>query len=244
MKKTKRLFGLFFMVFTLIAGSLNVFAATADIESKYGITEEQVIQAVEGWVGQLATMSEEELSAYKDSDEMVATWITCTEGAGSFVSVLGEKASYEITDGGFVAYIPVKMENKEINVKMIFDASTGGVAVTFSAEGAKGAMSLGEIFKKAGLNTLLGMGTVFVMLIFISILIWLLGFVPKLMDNRKAAAKEEVVGETPAVFEQIIAKEETADTELVAVIAAAVAAASGTSTDSFVVRSIRKVKRS
>ena len=33
------------------------------------------------------------------------------------------------------------------------------------------------------------------------------------------------------------------DTELVAVIAAAIAAAEGTTTDGFVVRSIRKVKR-
>ena len=49
------------------------------------------------------------------------------------------------------------------------------------------------------------------------------------------------------VVEQIEQREETSqltdDLELVAVISAAIAAAEGTTTDGFVVRSIRKVKR-
>lgn len=46
------------------------------------------------------------------------------------------------------------------------------------------------------------------------------------------------------VTSQIEAKEELADdTELVAVITAAIAASTGTSSDGFVVRSIRKSKR-
>lgn len=246
MKKTKRLFGLFFMVFTLLAGSLSAFAES-DIETQYGITTEQINQSVEGWIQSLEALTEEEIEEYKDSDEMVATWLEASEGAGAYVEVLGDEAAYEITEEGFEGEVPVKMENKEIVVKLDFNASTGAVAVTFSAEGASGGMGLGQIFKKAGMNTLIGMGTVFVMLIFISILIWLLGFVPKLFNGEKkeqVKAAEAVV--TAPVVEQIVTKEAagTDDKELVAVIAAAIAAATGTSTDSFVVRSIRKVRRS
>ena len=88
-----------------------------------------------------------------------------------------------------------------------------------------------EILTKAGLNTLLGMGTVFTVLIFISIIISLFGFIPRI----EAAFKKQP--ETLAAPEIL---PETDDLELIAVISAAVAAYEGTSTDGFVVRSIRR----
>ena len=53
---------------------------------------------------------------------------------------------------------------------------------------------------------------------------------------------EEVQEEIPTeeVIEPVVEEDETDDTELVAVIAAAIAASENTSTDAFVVRSIRK----
>lgn len=244
MKKTKRLFGLFFMVFTLLAGSLSVFA-NSDIEAKYGITKSQIEESLTSWIQELEALTEEQTEQYKETDEMISTWLEVSEGAGAFVEVLGNKATYEITEEGFIGEVPVKMENKEILAKLNFMASSGGVAVTFAEKGAKGgsAMGLGSILKKAGINTLIGMGTVFCMLIFISLLIWLLGFVPKLFDGKK---KETAAEAAPVpVAEQITEREitKTDDKELVAVIAAAIAAATGTSADSFVVRSIRKVRR-
>lgn len=244
MKKTKRLFGLFFMVFTLLVGSLSVFA-NSDVITQYGITEDMIYQYVEGIINDIESLTEEQIDLYKDSDETVSTWLEASENAGAFVEILEEKASYEATEEGFIAEIPVKMENKEILVTLNFSMLTGEV-VTFSAEGTD-SMSLGTIFKKAGINTIIGMGTVFVMLIFISILIWLLGFVPKLIGGKK---EEKPVAPVPVAAAPVaapIAAKETAgtdDKELVAVIAAAIAAATGSSTDSFVVRSIRKVKRS
>ena len=100
---------------------------------------------------------------------------------------------------------------------------------------------------KAALNTLIGMGTVFVMLIMISLIISLFNFIPKIQAAfSKKGKKEETknAGIDNAVT-QIAAQEEAEadDTELVAVIAAAIAASEGAaSTDGFVVRSIRKVR--
>ena len=100
---------------------------------------------------------------------------------------------------------------------------------------------------KAALNTLIGMGTVFVMLIMISLIISLFNFIPKIQAAFSKKDKEEEAknaGIDKAVT-QIVAQEEPEadDTELVAVIAAAIAASEGAvSTDGFVVRSIRKVR--
>ena len=100
---------------------------------------------------------------------------------------------------------------------------------------------------KAVMNTLIGMGTVFVVLIFISLIISCFGLISKV--NVKKPKKEEAAKSAPAeapVVAQIAQKEELAnDAELVAVIAAAIAAYEGSgSADGFVVRSIRKSNKS
>ena len=102
--------------------------------------------------------------------------------------------------------------------------------------------SFGELMTNAGLNTLLGMGTVFAVLILISIVITCFEFIPKIQaafTKKEAAAPAAAVEQAVA---QIEAQEEELadDLELVAVISAAIAAAEGTSTDGFVVRSIRR----
>ena len=111
--------------------------------------------------------------------------------------------------------------------------------VTIKAKG-EGEESLGEKMANAAGNTLMGMGTVFLVLIFISLLISCFKFIPQIMDKftKKPSVEEkpEVVEETS---ETVTANEED-DSELIAVIAAAIAASEQTSTDSFVVRSIRR----
>lgn len=100
---------------------------------------------------------------------------------------------------------------------------------------------MGELMKRAGLNTVMGMGTVFLVLILISIIIYLLGFIGKAQNKGAAAAAlpekpaEPLVMETPAEPEDM-----TDDFELVAVIAAAIAASEGVPADCLVVRSIRR----
>ena len=107
--------------------------------------------------------------------------------------------------------------------------------------------SMGELMGRAAMDTLMGMGTVFTVLILISLIIWAMGGVPKLQEKlskknktEKKSIQEEAVDNTIA---QIIEKEEQQDDdcELAAVIAAAIAAYEGSvSADGFVVRSIRK----
>ena len=87
-------------------------------------------------------------------------------------------------------------------------------------------------------------------MIFISFIIYLLGFIPKLQKKLsgkgKAAEekKETPVQAAPAPAVSAPQAAGTDDGELAAVIAAAIAASqNAVSTDGFVVRSIRKVRR-
>ena len=92
-------------------------------------------------------------------------------------------------------------------------------------------------------HTLIGIGIVFVILILISFIISLFKYIPKIQEKfSKKPAAAPAVQETPAVVEEpVVEEEEVDDLELVAVITAAVAAACGTTTtDGFVVRSIRR----
>ena len=102
----------------------------------------------------------------------------------------------------------------------------------------------GEKMGKAGMNTLIGMGTVFVVLIFISFIISLFKYI-SVYENRKKEQKEDTasVGVDNAIAQIVSNEEENVedDLELIAVITAAIAASEGTSTDGLVVRSIRKV---
>ena len=98
--------------------------------------------------------------------------------------------------------------------------------------------------KGAGINTVMGVGTVFVVLVFLIFVISLFKYVNRIgtKKNEKPVqqpAKAAPVKAAPAAEENLVD-----DLELVAVISAAIAASEDTSTDSFVVRSIKKVNRS
>ena len=105
--------------------------------------------------------------------------------------------------------------------------------------------SFKESMGKAGLNTLIGMGTVFMVLILISFIISAFNIIPKIQAKKAKKAEESKTTEKAVdqTIAQIVEKEELSDDlELVAVISAAIASYESTSSDGFVVRSIRKVR--
>lgn len=102
----------------------------------------------------------------------------------------------------------------------------------------------------AGINTVICLAVVFAVLIFISFLISLFKYIPKLEAALSKKDKKTELAENAVVntVSQIEVKEEeeelSDDLELVAVITATIAASAGTSTDGFVVRSIRRSNNS
>ena len=158
--------------------------------------------------------------------------------------VTGTTGTSAVMNGNqIVVEVQVTGEKKNAKAEIIFSNDS-----FFKLESASlnPIYSMGELMGRAALNTLIGMGTVFIVLILISGIISGFRIIPKLQENAAkkkagAAGKEGVVGVDNAVariIEQEVA-EETDDRELVAVIAAAIAASEGAaSADGFVVRSI------
>lgn len=125
--------------------------------------------------------------------------------------------------------------------------SNGGAFFVFDGEVLKGALG----------NTIIGLGVVFSVLIFISIIISLFKFISPEGRTKKtkidfledAEDENSVVSVTPTsntadneLVAAISAAVITDETQLVAAIAAAIAAYEGVSTDSFVVKTIKKRK--
>lgn len=175
-------------------------------------------------------------------DGLLTTFVQMTEDMDGVV-----KVSYDAIES--------KIEGKEIVVTIPVDGNKcdGQVVLKFSNDifarlhegdaqaNTTFAMKMdaaGKNMGKAGLNTLLGMGTVFVMLILISFLIS--AFV--LFQKKPKEAPKAVAA--PVVANEAEEEELVDDTELVAVIMAAISAYEGNgSTDGFVVRSIKKANR-
>lgn len=174
----------------------------------------------------------------------ITSFDSTLDDIGMIVS-LGEPTAV-IDDKQIIVYVEVRGSKKNAEAEIIFSNDRFMIMESAALNTEE---SMGELMLKAGMNTLIGMGTVFLVLILISLIISCFRVIPKIQahfakgkENRKNTAQE--VGIENGVT-QIIGQEETVDVsddlELVAVIAAAIAASEGqTSTEGFVVRSIRR----
>ena len=157
------------------------------------------------------------------------------------------KVTAKVDDKEIIVEIEVKGSNKDAIAQIIV---SNDLFMKLESAALNPTASMGELMQKAALNTLIGMGTVFVVLILISLIIACFNFIPKIQANmaaKKAAknATPETTGVDNAVAQIVEAESAAAnladDLELVAVIAAAIAASEGAaSADGFVVRSIRR----
>lgn len=183
--------------------------------------------------------NEAELGAFNG---MLSTYAQASVDMDGIVS-FGQDASAIINGKEIIVTIPlygnkcdgtfVFTYSNDIFGNLIEAEATAKTTIGMKLEAA------GKNMGTAGLNTLLGMGIVFLMLILISGLIASFN----LFNGSKKKKVSEAPVAAPAVTEK--ADENLADdTELVAVIMAAICAYEGnTSTDGFVVRSIRKANR-
>lgn len=236
-----------FAILGMITCMVGLSACGQEEEASGPITTEQAVEYGAATVQQMDTIvTQGAIEQYVDQPAVYA-------GLESWQNALDDIGKFEGTDGGSVKfdedevliYVNVLGSDHDAEVEIILD-STLSSYVSISTNVS---YSTGELMKNAALNTLIGMGTVFVVLILISLIISCFNIIPRLQEKQKKKAEAKKAGEGAAqeapVVAQIEAREELADdTELVAVIAAAIAAYEGAgSTDGFVVRSIRKANK-
>lgn len=160
-------------------------------------------------------------------------WKNITEEQGSITGY----TDYSIDQTGktYTAKMELQFEKRDAILTIVYT----GYNMEIESITVEPVYTLQETMSKAGLNTIMGIGIVFIILIIISLIIKSFELINK--AQKKAEAKMASVTAEPAVIPgPIKVPEPTEDEELIAVIAAAIAAATGKSTDDFVVRSIRR----
>lgn len=151
-------------------------------------------------------------------------------------------------DDGVIAVYNVNGTKHHATIEFAYNNFDELQSVTVNVQ-----LPLDEAMRNAAQNTAIGMGTVFVMLIVIMFIISAFKIIPTLQEafakKEEAPAEASVDKAIEGIIEREAAEDETDDNELIAVIAAAIAAAQAaagssaeTSTEGFVVRSIRRIK--
>lgn len=172
-----------------------------------------------------------------------------------------------VEDGANVkATITAVYENRNAEMSFVYEAAPAQASVDETTKEVVVPYQIAELtvspvytfseqMGKAGANTLMGMGTVFIVLIFISLIIGQFEKVNKVSTavgtwwsnrKRKVAETTEISNGVPsAVVSPAATPNPMDDTQLIAVITAAITAANVASggSDKLVVRSIRKAKR-
>jgi len=205
-----------------------------------GYTYDDLQMNCQGAAQTLASMSEEDKAYYLQSaDETVVNLINRWDEAVAEYGAFIDFGDFEITKSGktLTAEQTLHMENRDMVLTYVYTYHSMEVEdITVD-----GVFTVGEKMSTALMNTVMGISIVFLVLIIICLLICCFNIFPYL-EKKKAAktasVKEDVVSQIEAHEEKQADAED--DGELIAVIAAAIASAEGTSTDGFVVRSIRR----
>lgn len=233
------------LVLGMITCMLGLTACGGAVEEvdNYGITEEQAFQYAEGLIDTMNQIVLTGQEAQYESDNVVYTALTNYAKAlpdmGDYQSVTDHEIIY---DDGILMNITIQGSLRPANVEIMLGEDLALLSISTNV-----IYTFGETMTKAALNTLMGMGTVFAVLILIIILISSFAFIPKI-QAAFSGKKEEKKDTTTKVVEQIIRNEEVAysedltdDAELVAVIAAAIAAYEGSgSASGYIVRSLKR----
>lgn len=241
----------FALIFTVSLGAFNSTPVMADEEMsetaaslKDSLT--QVIKqfntksSVDSYINQ--TVSEYEQyygeGAGEEVKEMWAflyDWVEIQKKVGNFEKVT-DFTYDEDEETADITTATMKIKCKDGEAILSYNLTDEGVNVTIEKKA-----TFGELMIKAALNTLLGMGTVFIVLIFICLIISCFKFMHKEEKEEKTAPTVPVAAKAAEIVEE---EDVTDDLELVAVISAAIAAAEGSGCEGFQVRSIKRVRRS
>lgn len=182
-------------------------------------------------------------SVNEESLEQFTNWNTLKNQLGNLVAIEGTEISE--SEGVVTAVTTASYENNKMIFTVTYDSagleSYGAMYSIISLDAvAKEANAGSPNMGKAGMNTLMGMGIVFVVLIVISMVISLLKFIPDMIGKSKQ--KEALETDTVITTDGTSQENLMDDSELVAVISAAIMAAESETVQKggLVVRSIRR----
>lgn len=250
-------------IITLICALACIFSLTAcqnnNETTELSVDEAQIQQYTETVLNQFMSQTDESAqqlidsknSAISEDNEMalaikrgLSNWLEAKGDLGALVSTDGCEVTEDSDSVTCVLHLTFEQRKADFTVTYN-DTVTKYESIKIDPE-----YSMGHKLKNAGLNTLMGMGTVFIVLIFIAFIISLFKYISKFENymanrkNKKEAADAAPVSpaNAPVVYDSADLAPGEDPLELIAVITAAIAASENTSVDRLVVRSIKKRK--
>lgn len=225
-------------VILMVSGAVSVYA-DGDVDDAL---KTNLITTAEGLTNAIVAFGDEEIENYlKSGDEFtvnaMSSWKSAKPELGEKSEEKAGETEVSYSNDQYTVTVPAAFEKADAEFVYVFDATGMPSSVSVNVQ-----YPLSVTLQRAALNTVMGIGTVFLMLVFLSFVISLFKFVPALVEGKKKEAPA-AAPVAAAVAAAPVEEEVVDDGELIAVIAAAIAASEGTSTDGFVVRSIRKVNR-
>lgn len=267
-QKMKRVF----LVLCLVACFFTLSACSKASDGEEEI-DPQTVYAIEETGKQQLTaftkLTPESIESYKKQFEMsrntvmvsaLESWVSAEKELGGLISI--DSTKVEMLDGDYMLTVSSTFEKHPMDMTMISDYEGNITSLSFGVT-----YSMGEKMEQALMNMIMGMGTVFIVLIFISWIISCFKYInvwEKNMRDKKAirekaevpalekaqpAAPAPVPAPAPAQAApepvvygepEIVCEDLTDDMELVAVITAAIAATQSVPVEGLVVRSIRR----
>lgn len=256
------------LVLAISVLGLSACGSAASSEEEFPMEEAYLESVANGLIGDWNSAEDELLTEIAEADpDVLESTIEYYRSMGhlygcftaeslktAYAGYLGsreELGAYQSTDG--FEPMEVKGEEAEIVANLTYENRQASLSLVFNKRGVVESATLdpkystGEILKKAGMNTILGMGTVFIVLIFISLVIYCFNFIPGnrvQTEEEKQTSKPRAPKKPGARAAGQAAGNLVDDGELVAAITAAICAYTGSSSDGFVVRSIRRARTS
>ena len=148
-----------------------------------------LVTTAEGLTDAIVQLKDEEIENYMSSGDDFTTsamqsWQTSKDELGAKKDSNGE-TTVTFKDDQYTVTVPLKFEKAEANFVYVFDSQ--GTPTSMSVDVQYG---MGKTLQRAGLNTLMGIGTVFVMLILLSLLISLFRFIPNPEQRKQQKQKQ------------------------------------------------------
>lgn len=259
MKKLERRFSKLLLV--LVSAMMLLVSAVpafAEIEPE---AEMLLPEMTAYYLEQLYATPDEMLELAKEEggfyEVFVTSWTEDRDTVGAFKSIDKESAVITENKEQLICTEKVEFEKYTATVLMYYDAEEVHDYVRRASQGLEVQApmpknyemninySFNEKISQAAQNMVVGLATVFAILLFLILVIWLFNFIPKDGFKKKAApAPAKAAAPAPAAAPAAAAPAAANnDDEIAAVIAAAVAAAmaDAPSESGYVVRSVRKV---
>ena len=260
MKQTwKKMAGL--MLASVCAFSLAACGSQEEAGGFQRITDEMAENCVtvsQQAVESLASFDESQLAQMEVSRDdftryAVGEWEDATATMGAFQS-MGE-ASLEVNEdeNTVTVSIPADFENEEGTLTFVYNYNHDYDQMVPAYMTVAEKETVSGNLRSAGINTVMGVGTVFVVLLFLVFVISLFKYVGKIgsgeekkeTEKKTPAAPAQPAAPAPAPAPAAVQETNMDDVEMALVLATAIAAyEDGNSTDGYVVRSIRKVNKS